>query len=89
MGSKIINPDVRRLTKLKPGWDGYHGVPAVQSIAEVADIMTLSNASISPMSGGGIQLEWHENGYDIEVAIYEDGTMDATWEKRSVTGSVA
>jgi hypothetical protein len=42
-----------------------------------------------PFAGGGIQLEWHNSGYDVEIEISPDGNLttyvehgdsSATWE---------
>ncbi len=46
--------------------------------------------SVVPTSHGGIQLEWHTRGIDLEVGVaepeqvtasYEDGIGNTAWEK--------
>jgi hypothetical protein len=63
---------------LQPGWDTYYGRQITVDSAEAA----LSFAStylepetvdpwLVPLADGGLQLEWHENGVDLEVAFPE------------------
>lgn len=57
-----------RLAELKPGWDSY-GAPALSLAAlKVARVM-LDAPQVVPTPGGGIQLEWHQDGLDIEIVI--------------------
>ena len=67
------------LTTLPRGWDGYHGVPVtranVQMAAHFLDRFLDSSSAapwLVPLSGGGLQLEWHQGGLDIEVAYPAD-----------------
>lgn len=67
------------LRTLQPGWDG-HGAPPIDERAIVTahrfgahfdrDYM-----GITPTSLGGIQLEWHRDGYDIELEIASSGHL--------------
>ena len=76
----------QRLAKLSAyaeGWDGYSAMPPQPSIIAYArstlnSVMMPSTPapSIVPLSGGGLQLEWHTNGYDIELAIYAAGEAE-------------
>lgn len=36
--------------------------------------------SIVPMSDGGLQLEWHREGYDVELAIYSTDDVELSIE---------
>lgn len=64
------------LGKLKPGWDGYSGGAVPFSIARFSAelIQRLFNPnlpppSLVPGSDGSVQIEWHRNGYDIEIDV--------------------
>ncbi len=64
------------LCRLRRGWDGHNGLPANKSTAlfasSVIGSLMLPNIpapSIMPLSYGGIQVEWHRNGWDIEIEI--------------------
>src|SRR2546428_9350746 len=61
---------------LLPGWDTYNGKPITAESAEAAvGFMTrflepkTTAPWIVPLADGGLQLEWHENGVDLEVAF--------------------
>ena len=60
------------LRSLKPDWDGYKA----SSITEEA-IETLSEFSIVPCADGGLQLETHRDGFDIEIQIRPDGHIES------------
>ena len=67
--------------RLPPDWDGYGSPPPYEKAAETAwRLLTEGTnpmgqpASVCPISGGGIQLEWHRSGKDLEIAIDPDGT---------------
>ena len=58
------------LLALPQGWDSYDASP-ICSIA----LETLGKFAIVPLSSGGVQLEVHRNGYDIEIEIGSDGAI--------------
>jgi hypothetical protein len=60
------------LRSLEPGWDSYRGLP----ISEKA-IDSLAGFSVVPCSAGGIQLEIHQDGYDIEICIDPKGEIES------------
>jgi hypothetical protein len=67
---------LRRLTDLSTGWDGHTGKPttvnaAVYGLEVLGRIMGagVPLPSIMPLSNGGLQLEWHRKGWDIEIEI--------------------
>ncbi len=65
------------------GWDSYGGSPTTDAAKDVARIM-LAPPCIVPTNSGGIQLEWHQGGWDIEIVIEADGTLSESWsEKRA------
>ncbi len=60
----------RQLRELQPGWDGYVA-PAISESA----ISTVEHFATVPCSDGGIQIEIHQDGYDIEIVIAPDGSI--------------
>lgn len=73
-----LNKRLDVLASLKENWDSYGGSPITEKALRIARLM-LTAPTIVPMSCGGIQLEWHKNGMDIEIAINEDGVIDDTY----------
>ena len=59
-----------RLLALKPNWDSY-GAPRISRDA----ISTIEHFATVPCSDGGIQLEIHRNGFDIEIEVGPDGAI--------------
>ena len=64
------------LVSLKLGWDGYQGIPVSFNLAyfalQVIDRLYqegVPKPDIIPGSDGTLQIEWHVNGYDVEVDI--------------------
>ena len=70
---------ISALTALAEGWDGYGGravdasvvMDAVRFLTEVA-YPGISNPSIVPLATGGLQIEWHRGGVDVEVIFCDE-----------------
>jgi len=69
------------LASLAPGWDSYgaKSVAADMALAAVKFLAAVAAAapsvhepSIVPLSDGGIQVEWHRGGIDLEVEFSDD-----------------
>ncbi len=60
-----------QLERLKPGWDSY-GALAVSPKAIDAVACSLH---VLPTTKGGIQVELHRDGYDIELYFSADGVL--------------
>lgn len=82
---KELLPRFEKLMALPVGWDGYSGSPVSFDCAHFAMslIERLSTDGVEapqavPGSDGSLQLEWHSNGFDIELDIlapYEVNAM--------------
>ena len=67
---------IDELLGLPPGWNSYSAEPvswqsavaAIRFLVEFMDPVT-SQPVIVPTVRGGLQVEWHANGVDIEVYI--------------------
>lgn len=70
---------VSQLTALRADWDTY-GAKAIDAsaAARVAEFLLdhayhdLTAPAVVPMSDGGIQLEWHRGGVDLEISFSND-----------------
>ena len=60
-----------QLMDMEEGWDTY-GAPKISREA----IRTIEHFATVPTSDGGIQLEIHRDGFDIEIEIGPDGKID-------------
>jgi hypothetical protein len=103
--SSWFRPVLEQLTTamtLPRNWDSYGGRPVMIASVEKAVLFLLSNMrtqslppTVVPMSDGGVQLVWHDNGVDIEVSFGEsagseelyvrDATADHEFEGPVVT----
>ncbi len=72
-----VKSQLEQLTALPKGWDAMGSPPVRSDIADFAlnnllpKIMKdLTPApSLVPVSGGGLQIEWHQNNVDIELFV--------------------
>lgn len=87
---------MRRLSLLRDNWDTYGDPridPAILHAASsmLQDLMRSETPapSVVPTSRGGVQLEWHVKGIDLEVefftpvslhTLFEDHRTDIQWE---------
>jgi len=68
---------LNQVIRLQAGWDGHQGVPVNVTIANYAYRLLgallvrpgVPLPSITPMSYGGLLLEWHRKGWDVEIEI--------------------
>jgi hypothetical protein len=71
-----VMDQINGLLALPPNWDSY-GAPRIDPHIGVAAAGLLSRTmkddtplpAIVPLSTGGLQIEWHEAGIDLEVEI--------------------
>jgi len=66
---------------LEHGWNSYDAAPIAPAAIEVARAFARDTTGIPwdcvPTTLGGVQLEIHQYGYDMEIEVKPDGT---TWE---------
>lgn len=78
-------PSVRSLCELlwlEPNWDSFGALPVERRAVEQALAILFGTMQKTtpppiavPTSSGGIQLEWHLGGIDLEVELEPDGTV--------------
>lgn len=71
-----VEERLRQLLQLPIGWDGYQSQPisppTAQFVTDVLRSVMVSQTpapAIVPVSGGGLQVEWHRSGLDIELYV--------------------
>lgn len=86
---------IASLTTLREGWDGHTGKPVTLGIATYSlqillAIMkpSLPSPSIVPLASGGLQFEWHRNGWDVEIEILSPNHVQA-WAHNLQTGQIS
>jgi hypothetical protein len=89
----IAKERLRELGRLSVGWDGHGGSPVRGAVASFAlAVLTaimrpgIPRPSIMPLSDGGVQIEWHCRGWDIEVSI-TDAVYYQAWAREIETGA--
>jgi len=83
-----------RLADLEDDWDG-HGSPAPDDSTLGASLhvlhrfmaFTASPPSVGATADGGVQFEWHQGGWDIEVEVQPDGNTIAWGQEVDGPGS--
>jgi hypothetical protein len=70
---------ISALTALAVGWNGYEALEVKGDMAiDAAAFLTkvafpgIAAPSITPLADGGVQVEWHRGGLDIEVAFSDE-----------------
>lgn len=74
-----VEQQFARLRALLQDWDSY-GAPPIDLVVLERARAWLAAVQVVPMSGGGVQLEWHADGVDVEIAFDIDGTVWARAE---------
>jgi hypothetical protein len=72
------------LLKLSPGWDGHLAAKVSRTLVDYAcnllpRLVTPGTPLpfIAPLASGELQLEWHRNGWDLEIEIHAPGQLYA------------
>lgn len=77
-----MHPKLIELSLLKADWDSYGAKPITELALAKADLFLKAllaiqavEPSIVPTNHSGIALEWHRNGYDLEIEISPEGEV--------------
>jgi len=78
---------LNELLSLPANWDSYGARPidpkiAIFSLQLLAEMMspTIPAPLVIPTNRGGVQLEWHTRGIDLEIEIQQPGRISACYE---------
>jgi hypothetical protein len=96
-----VQPTLKRLGQLLTlprDWDSYGGLPVDPACVWAAWQLLLALMvedtpvpSLVPTSRGGVQIEWHAKGIDLEIEVvtpaelivsFEDAVTGQAWEKK-------
>ncbi len=84
MDQRSVFQQALELADLEFDWDTYGNEPPIEQpainaacefLVEHFDEVSRKAASVVPTSGGGIQVEWHQNGADLEIEWDGKGDM--------------
>jgi hypothetical protein len=72
---------LREFARMPQNWDGYDSPPlttgashtAMELLAAIGD--GLAGVRIAPVSGGGVQFEWHIGARELELEILPEGSV--------------
>ena len=67
---KLVRLDLSHLKELKDGWYDENS----KSITDAA-IKTAEYIQVVPMFSGGVQIELHAGGMDVEIVVEPDGRI--------------
>ena len=74
----IAESELKQIANLPQGWDGYDSPPLLAELYHNArkflhclEVDDLPVPYVGPISGGGVQLEWHIGGRELEVEFME------------------
>jgi hypothetical protein len=78
---------IAELSALPPGWDGHRGRPvdrrnlldAWALLKRLADVVVVGPAVV-PTVTGGVALEWHQRGVDIEIEFISPALPSVSYE---------
>lgn len=66
------------LAALTEGWNGHGGgVPLTDATLRIIDCL-----AVVPTFNGGVQIEWHANGWDVEIECAPDGSPTGWYAER-------
>jgi hypothetical protein len=85
-----VEVKLAELLALPAGWNSYAAAPiapeATQRALALLDAAMPFNGqlpSLVPLSSGGVQIEWHVNGLDIEIEVPAPGERVSVYSEDS------
>lgn len=69
-----LREKLESFTRLQEGWDTYGAAPIAALPIALARLL-IEPPHLVPTSKGGVQLEWHAQGFDIEIEIHPSGRV--------------
>jgi hypothetical protein len=82
---------LRALLSLPPNWNSYGSMPIAPSTIHRALQFMVSalpsrapTPAIVPTPSGGVQLEWHQDGLDVEIELLPDGIACSVGDQNGV-----
>ena len=94
---EVANRQASELVQLPAGWDSHGAKPVSSEAARAATTLlakavsaapNLAAPALVPTVRGGIQLEWHRQGVDLEIEFEPDGSGSWYAEDRETEETV-
>ena len=86
-----VRQRLQEISELGDDWDGYGSpAPSTRALVDSLDALrrfmprTAAAPAVAPTTDGGVQFEWHQGGWDIEVEVPPGGTAVA-WGENTAT----
>ena len=80
--SDLVADRLVQLLRLPAGWDGHNARPISRTLVDYACHLLprlvrpgVPAPFVAPLATGGLQLEWHRNGWDLEIEIEAPGRL--------------
>lgn len=74
---KSLDEQIKSLHELEFNWDSYGSKPIARPALAV-----LESLHFSPLSDGGVQIEFHLHGHNVEIVISPEGEPEGfNWER--------
>ncbi len=72
----------------EPGWQPITKIAIIRGLQTLRSVMSAdsSRPSLAPTPEGGLQFEWHDAGWDVEIEVEPDGTVE-TWGRHLRNGT--
>lgn len=95
--TSLLKEKISAALALRDGWNGPRSLAPSAEIAYRVEYLVTSALQglesphlpfIVPMSCGGLQVEWHRNGADLEVAFLGSGEISGLFEDRVAGGEI-
>lgn len=67
------HPTLAHLAALPENWDSHGGRPIDRDVLDLLALLLTEPAQPVPLSSGGVQLEWHNGMWDVEIELAGDG----------------
>ena len=83
-GRKMSRKIFEALKLLQPDWNSYDASAIDREAIRAAELIALALAhspQIAPTATGGVQLEWHTEGIDLEIEIKKDLSIEVFYEE--------
>ncbi|MGH7974771.1 MAG: hypothetical protein ACREBR_04550 [bacterium] len=84
-----MDKKLQELSQLKENWDSYGGKPIsdlaiaqAELFLQTFEVIQANRPQIVPTSIGGLQLEWHQGGFDLEVEILPSGEVGEVFSSK-------
>jgi hypothetical protein len=73
---EVAHINLDHLRELEDNWDNDEAVAPTREAVDLAESILNTPAKVFPRHNGGVQIEWHCEGADIEIYITPDAVLE-------------